>query len=284
MNQARVSALLNFIIERHNIYLTRSRGEPKPWTNNPILQRYRFCNVYRELDTVTQWIAKNWRDRHQKDPDLWFAMAVARLVNWPDTLNELGYPIPWRPQHFINVMAKRAARGEQLYSGAYMISTHGVKMNKAEYLANCALTPMWKDRKRIRPTPQMEFQRFHERLMECRDLGSFMSGQIIADLKYARPYKLAPDWMTFAASGPGSRRGLNRVVGRPVIYPWNESEWKKNLDDLHREIICKMESLESVCDWPVLHAQDLQNCLCEFDKYERVRLGEGRPKSLYPGV
>ncbi len=27
-----------------------------------------------------------------------------------------------------------------------------------------------------------------------------------------------------------------------------------------------------------LHAQDLQNCLCEFDKWMRVRLGEGKPK------
>lgn len=33
-----------------------------------------------------------------------------------------------------------------------------------------------------------------------------------------------------------------------------------------------------------LCAQDIQNCLCEFDKYERVRLGEGAPKQRYPGV
>ena len=36
--------------------------------------------------------------------------------------------------------------------------------------------------------------------------------------------------------------------------------------------------------WKKLCAQDVQNCLCEFDKYERVRLGEGRPKSKYPGA
>ena len=33
-----------------------------------------------------------------------------------------------------------------------------------------------------------------------------------------------------------------------------------------------------------LHAQDVENCLCEFDKYERTRLGEGRPRSLYAGM
>jgi hypothetical protein len=30
-----------------------------------------------------------------------------------------------------------------------------------------------------------------------------------------------------------------------------------------------------------LHAQDIQNCLCEFDKYMRVKLGQGTPKQLY---
>jgi hypothetical protein len=33
-----------------------------------------------------------------------------------------------------------------------------------------------------------------------------------------------------------------------------------------------------------MHAQDLQNCLCEFDKYERARLGEGTPKQIYKEV
>mgnify|MGYP003335523726 CR=1 FL=1 len=27
--------------------------------------------------------------------------------------------------------------------------------------------------------------------------------------------------------------------------------------------------------------QDTQNVLCEFDKYERARLGQGRPKQRY---
>jgi hypothetical protein len=30
-----------------------------------------------------------------------------------------------------------------------------------------------------------------------------------------------------------------------------------------------------------LCGQDLQNCLCEMDKFERVRLGEGKPKRRF---
>ena len=84
----RTDDLFAFVRERHQIYLRRKAGQTKPWTTDPILQQYRFCNVYRELDTVTKWIRDNWRRPHCDDPDLWFAMVVARLVNWPDTMAE----------------------------------------------------------------------------------------------------------------------------------------------------------------------------------------------------
>ena len=32
---------------------------------------------------------------------------------------------------------------------------------------------------------------------------------------------------------------------------------------------------------PDLEMRDIEHSLCEFDKYERVRLGEGKPRSLY---
>ncbi len=33
--------------------------------------------------------------------------------------------------------------------------------------------------------------------------------------------------------------------------------------------------------YPRLELRDIEHSLCEFDKYERVRLGEGRPRSMY---
>lgn len=280
MQAANVNRFVKFIIERHTIYTRKLNGDEKPWTKDPILQRYRFCNVYRELDTVTMWITKHWRQPNQLDPDLWFAMAVARQVNLPATLEAIGYPTPWNAKEFIRVMKDRKAKGEQLYNGAYMISTHGVKMEKAEYLANCVLTPMWTNRFKIRPKRGELLSDLHSRLIAQRDLASFMSGQIIADLKYAKPYRDAKDWWTFAVSGPGSRRGLNRVIGWSVGNPWKELDWYQKIIELKEVVDPKIKKAKM----PSLHAQDLQNCLCEFDKYERVRLGEGRPKSTYPGV
>ena len=272
--------LLRFILERHAIYRRRQEGLPKPWTRDKILQQYRFCNVYRELDTVTTWIAKAWREPHKDDPDLWFAMCVARLVNWPDTLVVLRYPIPWHPQHFIEVLERRKGLGEKVFTGAYMIHAGPDNIGKARYLAAEVLSPLWQDREKVRPVEDDRLSDFYTRLSGYKDMGSFMTGQVVADVKYVRPLLCAKDWWAWATPGPGSQRGLNRVMGNDVKAPWKRTDWQKCLGKLQEKINKKVTE----AGFPKLHAQDIQNCCCEWDKYERVRLGEGRPRSLYDGT
>jgi hypothetical protein len=77
------------------------------------------------------------------------------------------------------------------------------------------------------------------------------------------------------------------VLNQPVDAPWKEARWHHYLLLLREETnaaLAKFRKKGKPDDYPPLHAQDVQNCLCEFDKYERVRLGEGKPRSTYPGV
>src|SRR5438105_15316412 len=104
--------LLYWITEREAVRRRREAGEPAPWTDDPILREWSFCNVRREDDRVTRWIASHWRAPHEDDRDLWFAMVVARFVNWPPTLAEIGFPVPWEPDRFITAATSRAARRE----------------------------------------------------------------------------------------------------------------------------------------------------------------------------
>lgn len=274
--------LFDFIHERWSIHEIRSSGLPKPWTEDPILQQFRFCNVYREYDTETKWFAKNWRKENQKDPDLWFAALVFRLTNWHLTAMDLGYPVPWKPKKFVNVLQLRKAAGVRVFNPAYIVSTNGVAQEKCIYLSE-RLTEAYEENTRyqIRFNLKEEdsLEAMHERLMCISGVGSFIAAQVIADIKYAGDAMKAPDWWTFAASGPGSRRGLNRVFGFQTKNSWKGNDWYNHLIHLKRYI----DPMLKEDGMPKMHAQDLQNCLCEFDKYERIRLGEGRPKQRYNG-
>jgi len=275
----RVMDLVLFMQKRHEIYVARKDGDPWPWTDDPILREYRFCNVYRNLDKQTQLIHANWLEPHKGEPGLWFACVVARLVNWWPTLEEVKYPVPWHPNHFKHVLARRKDAGTKVFTGAYMVRADAVVSgSKADYLADYVLNPLWASRKDVRPKDGDTLAAFHSRLMTFRDMGSFMAAQVIADAKFFDDaLQSAHDWEWWAAPGPGSLRGLNRVCHLPPDTPWKSGEWDRTfaklLNDSRRTIVA--------AGLPLLTGQDLQNCLCEFDKYERVRLGEGKPRSRY---
>ena len=48
-----------FACERQNIFWKKINGESAPWTNDKILQEYKFCNSYRVNDRVSQYLLKN---------------------------------------------------------------------------------------------------------------------------------------------------------------------------------------------------------------------------------
>lgn len=268
----RIKAFNTFVEERENIRIKKEAGKPRPWTDDPILQDFKFCNVHREDDRTTRWITLNWRTPHIDDPDLWFAMVIARrTLNWPPSMDVLGYPVPWDPKNFVELMKAREASGMKSYDTAYQLLVQGQKGNKAEMMVKHILDPLWAARADVRPRPGDTLRAFHDRLSAFKYMGHFYTGQVIADLKYAQ-MRNATDWQSFAVPGPGSERGLNRVMGRDKNAPWREDNWQSNLSTLH------------ALTTTMMHAQDLQNCLCEYDKYVRITNQEGRVRPYKPTV
>lgn len=274
----RVKELVAFIKERENIRKAKEAGKPRPWTKDPILGKYRFCNVHREDDRVTRWLRNNWYPRFRGDPDIWFAAVVARLLNLPESLEAVReYVLPFNPRKFAGNLHSRREMGLKNFNAAYIVSTNGVAMDKVDYLVERVLKPLWAKRVITRQMINGSLNDAHEWLTRFDGLGSFIAAQVIADLKYEQPLRRAWDWDTFAASGPGSRRGLNRWRGYTPDSAYKESEWREDLEGVRQAVNEKLAE----AGWEPLHAQDLQNCLCEFDKYERARLGEGTPKQIY---
>jgi hypothetical protein len=278
-----IRRVVRFIKEREQIRVFKEQGLEKPWTKDPILLNYRFTNVRREDDKVTKWIAENWREQHNLDRFVWFAVCVARYINWPPTLEKIGYPVPFNAARVCKLLNKIAGKkvvrsqtqmSGQVFGGAYFLNSIGPKI---ESIVNDRLKPLWENREVI--TAHLGACELLEEVYQVfraqHGFGSFMAAQIVADLKYTPQFRNVKDWMTFAAPGPGSKRGLNRLCGRPINAPWKDSVWLETLHEFQKKLNKEIN--------PPLHAQDVQGIFCETDKYLRVKNGEGRPKARYAG-
>jgi 5-hmdU DNA kinase-like protein len=272
-----VERLFAFARERYSIQTKKEADEPRPWTKDPILRNYRFTCVYREDDRVTRWITNRWRTPHKDDPDLWFAMVVARLLNQPDCLEDLGWPVPFDRVHFLRTLRNRKRAGKRCFNAAYIVSTNGISEEKEVYVCDSVLDPLWRNRETLRPRKGDTLNSYHMHLMMYNGMGGFIAAQVVADLKYVKPLRSASDWSTFAASGPGSRRGLNYVLGRERKSPWTEDDWRLQLARLRAKLLPMFDK----AGMPEPHAQDVQNLLCEWSKYWRAVKEDKMPKQRY---
>lgn len=265
-----------WIREREKIRTRKERGEPKPWTDDDILQNYRFCNVVRMDDKVSRWLAENWYKKFYDHPNILPAIALARFVNLPSSLAAVGFPTVWDGTEIKDRLRKAREKGP-IFNGAYMVRGND-GMDKVECVVDYYVQPLVDNPPAIE-TDSME--QTHANLLTYYGMGSFMAGQIVADLRHAKTGTWR-DKNNWAPLGPGSMRGMNRLLCNPLKKPISQEYFNvqlKELIQLCRPWMIKFDPFLFVR----MEAHDFQNCLCEFDKYERCLFGEGKPKSKYSG-
>ncbi len=267
--------MAHWINHRWSVLVRKERGDPPPWTNDRIMQDFRFCNVHRENDRVTRWIRDNWRNDYAGEHNLVPALVIARMFNLPSTLTRIGFPHEWDVDRMIDIVKEMRSNKEKIFNGAYLITTCGVKMDKVDYVFRVAddtrkLGFEWL-RRRGRTLEDM-----HRQLTTVKGLGDFLAGQVIADLKNTpgHPLHTAPDRSSWATAGPGSLRGLARL---------EQAHRPSRASFLTRMQAARTRVDPLLIDMPEIDAQDFQNCLCEFDKWDRTYLGQSKPKQRYSG-
>lgn len=111
--------------------------------------------------------------------------------------------------------------------------------------------------------------------------GPFHSYEMVTDLRHTALLDRAPDIMTWANPGPGAARGANLVFGRE----WDERVPRDALIEEMRELLGHSLNPELWPRGPIMwHAwemRDVEHTLCEFFKYERVRLWGRAPRGVY---
>lgn len=267
--------LCYWVNERERIRVQRELGAKAPWTKDPLLAAYRWCNVRRMDDTVSQWLLR-W---HQEHPEFGLqnrvlAAVAGRLINWPPSLKDLPYPLPYKEYPWTMGLLKRKARGEKVFTGAYIING-ALGGDKIMQVTQKILAPLWKNRRSMNANATSMFEIWNW-LNGQPGIGSFMAGQAVADLRHIHSEIGWSDTHTWAPQGPGSKRGVNRLVGQPPDAGMPYNEW---LDVLRLGYTKARARLPGI--YLRLELMDQQNVMCEYDKYRRLSLGEGSVRSRY---
>lgn len=289
-----VDAFFKYARDRHRIYLNRRNGFDAPWTDDIILREFSFTNVFRELDRVTVWFAENAR---VKDPNYLMNCVVFRLFNRTTTgevifntlhnYMEAGVMTPY--EMFLKTGDARVMRQPILdaipegpwTTGSYIINSPN-GMNKLDGVLQM-IQWVWDGRESVEQAmrEQGTLKATWMALKQFPHIADFTSYEIVTDLRWTPPLENAPDIMTWANPGPGAMRGLNRINHRKLDSKGNK---QKFIDEM-RELLEKSKDPkywpQDHDDWPAMEMRDIEHTLCEFDKYERTRLGQGRPRGKF---
>ena len=257
----------SWIRERHRIWQLRQQGQARPWTKDEIMQRYKFTNVFRELDTGT--IALRGMTIPDAPPaDMIFNVAWYRMFNRAEHAADIGWC-----ESFTDLetpMLHKHRNGEKCFTGCHM--HNGTVMENLS-----SLKRIYEDRyllaSSMRQFKSLE-QAFHL-LRQYRCIGPFISYEIVTDLRF----EINNQWMdtlTWANVGPGSKRGLERLGMKA-----NNNSMMELLGLAPQYLPLDRWRAQSGL---LFEMREIEHSLCEFDKYERARLGTGVPKQRYDGT
>jgi hypothetical protein len=301
-----IDRFMYWIQERHRIYIRRMSGWKKPWTDDKVLQQYFFTNPYRENDKVTVWFREMIREPLRNDPAVLFATICFRWFNtiptgWLllDTLTNIpphGYLVDekirysvlcnWNRKEAIRRLQMQQLKGEPVFTAAFMIpAPPGSK--KIEHVCGC-LDTIWDDRhnllRDLRDDDIPSLRRAHERIMQYPWLGKFMAYEVVTDLRHTYLLDTALDIETWANPGPGCIRGLYRLSGLHLSGKGN-SDCLRRPDDWQTQMQNLLVTVRTCHpNMPHFEMREIEHSLCEWDKYERGRLEDGRMKRRYNGV
>lgn len=276
------SRFFAFMAKREQLRLRKAAGGAWPWSNDQILNTYKFTNVKREHDRTTLWMRQHWTGPHENRPagEIIFNCALFRYFGTVEFAAAVGWQFDFDPETVIKVAENRQRRGERVFTGAYIIPSLGIRGAKHEAVCRIVLASVWDSRFDLASIAQQtqSWRSVAENLRSLPGFGGtgFLAKEVLQDVMQTPVLRNAVDRNTWCPAGPGARRGLNRIFGRSVGQKIPEGQAIKEMIELFKQA---QHSLPTFM--PILELHDIQFQLCEFDKYERSRLGEGRPKALY---
>jgi hypothetical protein len=271
-------AYWRFAAERQSVFFRRLRGEPFPWSDDPILQAYKFCNAYRASDRASQFLVRDVIYQPNFSPDDTLLRCVlfrlfSKIATW-QLLESVHGPVTigsFNRDAFGATLERAIAGGETIYTNAFILCASDVFGHQRKHRNYLALVEaMFKDGLPRKVAQARSLEEVYRHLIDYPMIGPFMAYQLAIDINYSELTDF--DENDFTIPGPGAIRGINKCFLDTGICS-TSALIHRMVDHQDAEFERLGLTFESLWGRP-LHAIDCQNLFCEVDKYARVAFPE----------
>lgn len=233
--------------ERQTIYLKKEAGEPRPWTDDPILHHYKITNCYREQDKGTKVVKKWARDPYNGKSEGLLANVIARWFNRPEIVEQIFSAD--KNQHdgrslfenylelndisIVEDVIRTTFPDGPYCTGAYLITSpagmdklkgichniHTFRNGRFPATKGDDILYSWQEIAYLflegNKRSEVTMEDLWDYLRQVPFQGTFHSHENVVDLRHTKMLDNADDKNTWTNPGPGCQRGLSVIHGRP---------------------------------------------------------------------
>lgn len=271
--QGRREQFSHYVNERTSVQRKRERGLSAPWTEDKILQDFRFTCVSRRDDRVSRWFIENIAERQDIDLETkLYNTFLFRAFNKTETAESLDLPFKkGRESDLRDRIAYMRACGDNSHFGTAYFQSGLKGAWKTDEDTSMRMVDMveWlidNDyyNKVIAASNQQEC---FEIIRTVPGFADFLAYQVFVDLTYIPEFKFTDK--EFTVSGPGCNRGINDLF-----------EDRDGMTD--EECIFWIRDNQESFDLSIqVSVMDIENCFCEFSKYIGIQLNPKKRMRKY---
>jgi thymidylate kinase len=264
-----------FAVERQAIFFRRLRGARPPWTDDSIMQRFKFTNAYRASDRVSQFLIHEVLYAGDQSPaETFFRTLLFKMFNkietWELLTQECGTLTyaDYSFERYDRVLNKALERGHPIYSAAYIMpsGTKGFASDRKHRSHLRLIEQMMKDCAPARIFSASTMRDAFELMKSYPMMGDFLAYQIVTDLNYSALMDFSET--SFVVPGPGAKEGIHKCFRE--LGGLNEVDVISFVTDRQQEEFERLGlDFQSLWGRP-LQLIDCQNLFCEVAKYARM--------------
>jgi hypothetical protein len=293
----------SFIYDRQEIWHKKEFLKlPPPWTEDEILQTYKFCNCYRELDRCSQHLIKWVISAKMPVEDKIFNIILFRFFNIDGFFKNIGWVATAKSYDWLAwqySLDSLKEEGATLFNLAYRAAPVPYDKSHRPGDKHVQILMLMRDiAKNIKPLRRKlenakTLQEAHQWLWDIKLFGGFFAYQVLTDLTYI-PGFLSQNINSYVHVGPGAEGGID-LLQSPRQKKLNYEDFCKHL--FHMQAVCfpalyqrkgkqwmNVRYGDAYYQSPYLSLSNIQNCLCEFRKYHNLKNNPRARKRYYKGV